>query len=73
MKTLTLNQMENVHAGTLKKALACVSQTAGGVSILFTLAAIGSFAIGPVGWLAFGAGALSFLAGAAADPSACDF
>jgi hypothetical protein len=69
MKTLNFEQMEFVHGG---KFLACVSQVAGGMSVLTTLAAIGSFALGPVGWFAFGLGAISLVAGVIADPSACD-
>ena len=72
MKTLTIEQMENVLAGGLRKALTCVSQVAGGIGVLTTIAAIGSFALGPIGWFAFGLGALSLAASAIADPYACD-
>ena len=72
MKTLTIEQMENVTAGNLKRSLTCASQVAGGMSALVTIAAIGSFALGPIGWFAFGLGALSFVASAIADPYACD-
>jgi hypothetical protein len=70
MKELKLTQMENIYAGA--DTWACISQVAGGMSVLITLAAIGSFALGPVGWLAFGLGATSLVAGAIADPTACD-
>jgi hypothetical protein len=72
MKTLTFEQMENVMAGDMRKALTCASQVAGGMSTLFTIAAIGSFALGPVGWIAFGLGAISLGASVIADPYACD-
>ena len=72
MKTLNFEQMEMVQAGGLKKTLACISQVAGGMGILVTLSAIGIFAIGPVGWIAFGLGAVSFVSGGIADPTACD-
>jgi hypothetical protein len=72
MKTLSFEQMANVNGGTLKKTLTCISQISGGISTLVTVAAIGIFVIGPVGWLAFGFGAISLIGGVAADPTACD-
>ena len=71
MKTLTIEQMELIQGGS-RKALACISQVAGGMSTLFTIAAIGSFALGPVGWFAFGLSAISLGASVIADPGACD-
>jgi len=70
MKTLNFEQMERINGGM--EALACISQVAGGMSALVTIAAIGSFALGPIGWFAFGLGALSFVASAFADPYACE-
>ena len=72
MKTLNFEQMEMVQAGGLKKTLACISQVAGGMDVLWSAAAILAFGLTPVGLLLFGFGAVSLLAGAASDPTACD-
>lgn len=63
-------EMETVNAGS--SAFACISQVTGGMGMLMTIAAVGTFAIGPIGWMAFGLGAISLVSGAIADPSACD-
>jgi len=68
MKTLSLEQMETTGGG---KFLACASQVAGGMGVLVTVASIGIFALGPVGWIAFGFSVASLAAGAASDPYAC--
>jgi hypothetical protein len=72
MKTLTIEQMENVHAGSFAKTMSCISQVAGGMGILASIATIGIFAINPIGWGIFALGAISLLSGVASDPSACD-
>ena len=72
MKTLTFEQMENIQAGSLQRALTCASQVTGGMGILFTVASIGIFALGPVGIIAFGLSVASMVTGAIADPTACD-
>jgi hypothetical protein len=72
MKTLTIEQMEEIQGGTMKKTLSCISQVAGGMGVLTTVAAIGAFALGPIGWFAFGLSAISLAASAIADPYACD-
>ncbi len=69
MKELNFDQMEDVYAGG---AAACISQVAGGMGVLWTLAAIGSFAIGPIGWITLGFSAVSLISGVIADPTACD-
>ena len=72
MKTLTLNQMENITAGSLKKTLTCVSQVAGGMDVLWSAAAVITFGATPVGLIILGFGVASFIASAVADPNACD-
>jgi hypothetical protein len=72
MKTLTLEQMEAVNGGSMKKMLSCVSQVAGGMGTLAGVAALLAFGSNPIGLSIFILGALSFGAGAASDPTACD-
>lgn len=69
MKELTLTEMQSLEAGS--RVFACISQVSGGMSVLATVAAIGIFSIGPIGWAAFGLGAVSLISGAIADPYAC--
>jgi hypothetical protein len=69
MKKLNLEQMENVNGG---KFLACLGQVAGGMGVLGTVASIGIWSLGPVGWVVFGLGAVALAADMAADPYACD-
>lgn len=72
MKKLNYEQMEMVHGGSLTSAFACVSQVAGGIGVLGSLAAIGIFAITPIGWGLFALSAISLVAGVASDSRACD-
>jgi hypothetical protein len=72
MKTLTLEQMEAVNGGSMKKMLSCVSQVAGGMGTLGSVAAFLTFGSNPIGWGIFALGILSLAAGAASDPYACD-
>jgi hypothetical protein len=72
MKTLNLEQMEGVKAGSLKSALSCVSQVTGGMGTLGGVAAILTFGTNPIGWGIFALGAISLIAGVASDPTACD-
>jgi len=69
MKTLSLEQMENVNGG---KFLACLGQVAGGMGFLGTVASIGIWSLGPVGWGIFALGTIALAADMAADPTACD-
>jgi len=72
MKTLTIEQMENVMAGDMRKALSCISQVTGGMSALAGFAAALTFATNPIGWGILILGGISLVAGAASDPTACD-
>ena len=69
MKTLNFEQMEAITAGNV---LSCMAQVTGGMSTLATIASIGIFSLGPVGWGIFALGAISLITGVAADPTACD-
>jgi hypothetical protein len=71
MKELTLEQMETLQPGG-SKVLDCVSQIASGMSLLGGLAAIGIFAITPVGWGLLALSAVGFVASVASNPTACD-
>jgi|WetSurMetagenome_2_1015567.scaffolds.fasta_scaffold1218071_2 hypothetical protein len=68
MKTLNLEQMQQTSGG---KFLNCVAQVAGGMGILGTIASIGIWSLGPVGWGIFILSSISFAADAVADPYAC--
>lgn len=70
MKELNYDQMEQV-SGDLK-FWSCLSQVTGGIGVLGTVAAIGIFAMTPIGWGAFALSAISLVAGVASDPTACD-
>ena len=72
MKTLTIEQMERIEGGSLRKALSCISQVAGGMGTLAGIAAVLAFTTNPVGLVILGLGALSLAAGMASDPTACD-
>jgi hypothetical protein len=72
MKTLSFEQMESVHGGTLKQVLSCVSQVTGGMGMLAGAAAILTFGTNPIGWGIFLLGGISLITGAASDPTACD-
>lgn len=61
MKTLELNQMENLQGGDLATGISCAGAIAGIVGAT-TLAIAG----GPVGWLAWGSALLSGLTTGAA-------
>jgi hypothetical protein len=69
MKTLSLEQMERVKGG---KFFACLGQVAGGMGVLGTVASIGIWSLGPVGWGIFALSAIALAADVAADPTACD-
>ena len=70
MKKLSIDQMESLNGGS--KFLSCTAQVAGGMGWLATAASIGIWALGPVGWFAFGVGTLALAADIIADPTACD-
>jgi hypothetical protein len=72
MKTLTIEQMEGIQGGTMKKTLSCISQVAGGMGTLAGFAAALTFATNPIGWGLLLLGGISLVAGAASDPTACD-
>jgi len=72
MKTLTIEQMENVVGGSFKRVFACVSQVSGGMSVLAGFAAALAFASNPVGWGILVLGGISLVTGVASDPTACD-
>ena len=72
MKTLNFEQMEMVQAGGLKKTLACISQVAGGMDVLWSAAAILAFGLTPISVILLSFGAISLISGAASDPTACD-
>ncbi len=70
MKELNDGQMEQVIGDS--KFWSCLSQVTGGMGVLASVAAIGIFAMTPVGWGVFALSAISLAAGVAADPTACD-
>lgn len=70
MKKISLEQLEAVSAGKIRWA--CIGQVATGVEVLATVAAIGIFAITPLGWFCFAASAISLTSSVIADPTACD-
>lgn len=72
MKTLTIEQMEQVSGGGLLKALSCISQVTGGMSTLGGIALALSIGTGGIGLVLLGLGALSLAASVAVDPYACD-
>lgn len=71
MKTLTIEQMVLIQGGS-RKALACISQVAGGMSTLGGFAFALAFGTGGIGLVILGLSALSLVLSAAADPYACD-
>ena len=72
MKTLSIEQMYAVKAGSLRKLLSCISQASGGVGTLAGVASILAFGTNPIGWGILALGAISLVTGVASDPTACD-
>lgn len=72
MKELTLEQMENLQPGGGSRFWSCVSSVTGGMGVLGGLAAIGIYAMTPVGWGLLALSAISLAAGVISDPTACD-
>ncbi len=52
--------------------LDCISQVASGMSLLGSVAAIGIFAMTPIGWGILGLSAIGFAAALVSNPTACD-
>lgn len=70
MKNLSFEQMEELNGGS--NLLDCISQTAGGMDILFSAGALLAFGATPVGWICLGFGAIGLTASLLSNPYACD-
>jgi hypothetical protein len=69
-RKLSLQEMEVTEGGS--KVLDCISQVTGGMGVLWGTAAALAFRSNPVGWALIGLSAISFAAGVASNPGACD-
>jgi len=70
MKKMSFEQLETISGGTINWD--CTAQVATGMEVLVTLAAIGIYALSPIGWACFALSAVSLVSSVISNPTACD-